>query len=179
LGTLPNLFLGFNAMHLVTTRDAIRLTGLSTDQLREWTSRRALIPADIKPKGQGSPAQYSWQTILLLRLAVNLRDRFKLELQAHQDLFSSLADGLKKTSFLSLWGHAIALHGGDAWSLLNLVDPFSAGDDLILLRLDPHLQILSESFAFPKPATLTQFQLFQATSVAGDAMGALARRGLK
>lgn len=81
-------------MQLVTTRDATRLTGLSTEQLREWTSRRALIPPDVGPKGHGSPARYCWQTILLLRLAVTLRDRFKLELQAHRDLFSELWLGL-------------------------------------------------------------------------------------
>ena len=85
-------------MRLVTTRDATRLTGLSTEQLREWTSRRALIPPDVKPKGHGAPARYSWQTILLLRLAVTLRDRFKLELQAHRDLFSELGLGLGRAS---------------------------------------------------------------------------------
>jgi hypothetical protein len=72
-------------MRLVPTRDAIRLTGLSAPKLREWTSRRALIPADIPPKNQGSPAQYSWQTILLLRLAVTLRDRFHMSCK-HIDL---------------------------------------------------------------------------------------------
>ena len=99
-------------MQFVSTRDAVRLTGLSTEQLREWTSRRDLIPADIKPKGHGSPARYSWQTILLLRLAVVLRDRFKLELQAHRDLFSDLRTALGSMSFVSLWGKAILLRGG-------------------------------------------------------------------
>lgn len=164
-------------MHLVTTRDATRLTGLSTDQLREWTSRRALIPADVKPKGHGSPAQYSWQTILLLRLAVTLRDRFKLELQAHRDLFSSLGRDLSRTSFLSLWGRSLALHGGDGWSLLDLADLPDVSDDLIMLRLDPHLQVLSASFSLPQPVTLTQFQLFPAMGVAADAVRTVARRG--
>ena len=164
-------------MNLVTTRDAIRLTGLSTDQLREWTSRRALIPADVKPKGHGSPARYSWQTILLLRLAVTLRDRFKLELQGHRGLFSSLGDGLRSVSFLSLWGRSLALHGGNAWSMLESVELPGAHDDLIVLRLDPHLQVLSVGFSLPQPAALTQFQLFPATGVTADAVVALARRG--
>ena len=143
-------------MQLVTTRDAPRLTGLSTEQLREWTSRRALILPDVKPKGHGSPARYSWQTILLLllRLAVVLRDRFKLELHAHRNLFADLGAGLAHTSFLSLSGKSLALYGGAHWGLIDLRIEDPALDDCILLRLDSHLQQLSDSFSLPKPAAL-------------------------
>lgn len=163
-------------MHLVTTRDAVRLTGLSTEQLREWTSRRALIAADIKPKGHGSPAQYSWQTILLLRLAVSLRDRFKLELQAHQSLFASLGDGLKKVSFLSLWGNSLWLHGGDVWSLQEGGDLSALDGDVIILGLDPHLHAISAGFSLPQPLSVAQFQLFPATGGIMTSSVALVRR---
>lgn len=156
-------------MHLITTRDATRLTGLSTEQLREWTSRRALIPPDVKPKGHGSPARYSWQTILLLRLAVVLRDRFKMELQAHRDLFAELGAGLARTSFLSLWGKSLVLYGGANWGMVDSHDEGAAIDDCIVLRLDPHLQQLSDSFALPKPAAIGQFQLFPALGVIAEA----------
>lgn len=156
-------------MQLVTTRDATRLTGLSTEQLREWTSRRALILPDVKPKGHGSPARYSWQTILLLRLAVVLRDRFKLELHAHRDLFAELGAGLACTSFLSLWGKSLALYGGAQWSVIDPHDEGVAIDDCIVLRLDPHLQQLSDSFSLPKPTAPGQFQLFPALGVMADA----------
>lgn len=155
-------------MQLVTTRDATRLTGLSTEQLREWTSRRALILPDVKPKGHGSPARYSWQTILLLRLAVVLRDRFKLELHAHRELFSELGAGLAQTSFLSLWGKSLALYGGAQWGLIDPRDEDPALDDCIVLRLDQHLQQLSDSFSLPKPASPGQFQLFPAVGVMAD-----------
>jgi len=155
-------------MQLVTTRDATRLTGLSTEQLREWTSRRALILPDVKPKGHGSPARYSWQTILLLRLAVVLRDRFKLELHAHRDLFSELGAGLAHTSFLSLWGKSLALYGGAQWGLIDSRAEGPSIDDCIVLRLDSHLQQLSNSFSLPKPAALGQFQLFPALGVTAD-----------
>ena len=46
----PWPFLDDCAMTLVATRRASELTGLSTSKLREWTSRRALIPADVTPK---------------------------------------------------------------------------------------------------------------------------------
>lgn len=91
-------------MLFVPTRRATTLTGLSTTKLREWTRRRTLIPADIPPKIQGSPAQYSWQTILLLRLAVTLRERFHLELQAHREIFRRLGCDLQERPFLALWG---------------------------------------------------------------------------
>lgn len=155
-------------MKLVTTRDATRLTGLSTEQLREWTSRRALILPDVKAKGHGSPARYSWQTILLLRLAVVLRDRFKLELHAHRDLFAQLGSGLARTSFLSLWGKALALHGGAQWSLIDPRGEDAFNDDCILLRLDPHLQDLSDSFSLPEPLPASQFQLFPTLGVKVD-----------
>jgi hypothetical protein len=155
-------------MQLVTTRDATRLTGLSTDQLREWTSRRALIPPDVKPKGHGSPARYSWQTILLLRLAVVLRDRFKLELQAHRELFTQLGGGLAHISFPSLWGKTLVLHGGAQWSLIDPRDERAFIDDCILLQLNPHLQHLSDSFSLPKLVPTGQLQLFPALGVKID-----------
>lgn len=155
-------------MRLVTTRDATRLTGLTTEQLREWTSRRALILPDVKPKGHGSPARYSWQTILLLRLAVVLRDRFKLELHAHRVLFAELGAGLAQTSFLSLWGKSLALYGGSQWCVVDPRDEGPSIDDCIVLRLDPHLHQLSDSFSLPKPAALGQFQLFPALGVMAD-----------
>ncbi len=158
-------------MRLVTTRDATRLTGLSTEQLREWTSRRALILPDEKPKGHGSPARYSWQTILLLRIAVVLRDRFKLELHAHRDLFSALGKGLARTSFLSLWGKSLALYGGERWAMIDPREDDSNIDDCIILRLDPHLQQLSDSFSLPKPMAPSQFQLFPALGVMADVAG--------
>ncbi|NGM80162.1 hypothetical protein [Burkholderia multivorans] len=155
-------------MQLVTTRAATRLTGLSTEQLREWTSRRALILPDVKPKGHGSPARYSWQTILLLRLAVVLRDRFKLELHAHREVFATLGATLAGTSFLSLWGKSLALYGDDRWAIVDLRDENAIVQDCLMLRLDPHLQQLSDGFALPKPAAAGQFQLFPALSMTAD-----------
>lgn len=168
-GAIPDLhLLQISAMQLVTTRDAVRLTGLSTEQLREWTNRRALIPPDVKPKGHGSPAHYSWQTILLLRLAVILRDRFKVELQAHRELFAALGAGFARTSFLTLWGKSVILRGGAEWKMVDLGDEVEIVDDCIVLQLDPHLKELSDSFALPQPAALGQFQLFPALGVAAE-----------
>ena len=152
-------------MRLVPTRQALQLTGLSAPTLREWTSRRALIPADVPPRSQGSPAQYSWQTILLLRLALTLRERFHLELQAHRSLFASLRRGLRGRSFIALWDKALALQGRDEWLLVDAVADPLRQDSLVIL-LNPHLLILSEGFALPRPAAVAgQLDLFPAAPI--------------
>ena len=140
-------------MRIVTTREASKLTGLSTNKLREWTSRRALIPADIRPKSQGSPAKYSWQTILLLRVAATLRDRFHLELQAHRGVFASLRRGLSGTSFIALWGKSLAIHSDQSWAWVDDAELAPLAGDAIFIRLTPHLEILSQGFALPQPSS--------------------------
>lgn len=153
-------------MRFVTTPDATVLTGLSTATLREWTSRRALIPADVPPKGKGSPAGFTWQTILLLRIAVTLRDKFHLELQPHRTLFASLKTGLRRTSFLALWGKALALQGGDGWTLIEEAEAPPLNEDTVIIRLQPHLEALSVGLALPRPTPSPgQLELFPARSV--------------
>jgi hypothetical protein len=162
-------------MRFVTTREASRLTGLSTDQLREWTNRRALIPADVRPKGHGSPAQYTWQTILMLRLAAVLHEHFHVELQAHRKLFTKLRQGLHGMSFPGLWGKSLALYGGEQWALLDdQSESEEAAKDAIVLRLDPHLEVLSAGFALPNASpSAGQLELFPVRVVAsGGSKGA-------
>ena len=153
-------------MRLVKTPDATVLTGLSTATLREWTSRRALIPADVPPKGKGSPAGFTWQTILLLRIAVTLRDRFHLELQPHRCLFASLKAVLRRTSFLGLWGKTLALRGGSDWTLVDQAETTPLNEDAVIIRLDPHLEALSIGFALPRPMRSPgQLELFPTRSI--------------
>lgn len=156
-------------MRYAATPLACRLTGLSTERLREWTSRRALIPADVRPKRKGSPAKYTWQTILVLRLAVTLREQFHIELQAHKGLFDALRRDLRTKSFIALWGQSVALVGGNRWTLLDDADAQPPADDVLLLRLKPHLEVLSAGFALPGPAAaFGQFDLFPLRAVSGQ-----------
>jgi hypothetical protein len=159
-------------MRYATTPEVSRLTGLSIEKLREWTSRRALIPADIRPKRQGSPAKYSWQAVLLLRIAVTLRERFRLELQAHRDLFASLRRELRKTSFIALGDKVLALEGEERWRLIDANDMSAVVDDVVLIRLNPHLDCLAQGFALPSPAALPgQLELFPARPVTAQPVG--------
>lgn len=167
-------------MRFVTTPAATLLTGLSTATLREWTSRRALIPADIPPKGKGSPAGFTWQTILLLRIAVTLRDRFHLELQPHRALFTSLKAGLRRTSFIALWSKALALQGGDDWAFVETADATPLTEDAVIIRLQPHLEALSIGFALPRPTPSPgQLELFPARPIDQEANAPVASSARK
>lgn len=152
-------------LRFVTTPIASQLTGLSTEKLREWTSRRALVPADVRPKQKGSPAKFSWQTILILRIAVLLRDRFSLELEAHKASFSCLKKELETKSFIELWGQRLALGSDDTWCLVGDQAPVPQGD-VLLLQLDPHLSVLRDGFALPDAvAARGQLDLFSLPTV--------------
>lgn len=147
-------------LRLIPTPVASQLTGLSTEKLREWTSRRALVPADVPPKQKGSPAKFTWQTTLILRIAVLLRDQFAVELQAYKTTFANLRKELRSTSFVGLWGRRVALgpHGKcfffDATSR-----PVEM--DALVVHLDPHLEIIRDGFALPGAiSTASQFDLF-------------------
>ncbi|WP_374407908.1 hypothetical protein [Hydrogenophaga sp.] len=152
-------------MRLVPTPVASQLTGLSTEKLREWTSRRALVPADVRPRQKGSPAQFSWQAILVLRLALLLRDRFGVELQFHKENFAKLRKELRSASFIALWGRRLALTSQGELSLLDDQAPLPASD-AILIYLDPHLSIIRDGFALPDTAAAAgQLDLFSLSSV--------------
>ena len=149
-------------MSLAPTPLVSRLTSLSTETLREWTSRRALIPADVRPRKKGSPAQYSWQTVLVLRIAVALRTQFHVELQAHKSFFDGLRMALLQRSFISLWGKQLAVAGNGDWSFTEgAVADVTINEDAMFIRLDPHLEVISGGFALPHPrSTPGQLDLF-------------------
>jgi DNA-binding transcriptional MerR regulator len=150
-------------MRLVNTREASRLTGLSTQQLREWTSRRALIPADVRPSGRGFQAKYSWPTILALRIALVLRRTLKVELQAHRELFTDLRQSLQRTSFLALWGKSLVIFGSADWETIDDLRAILDGRDaVVVIRLDSHLQVVSAGFGLTPSRTAGQFELFPA-----------------
>jgi hypothetical protein len=169
-GAIPVLEGGVD-LRFVTTPVASQLTGLSTEKLREWTSRRALVPADVRPKGKGSPAKFSWQTVLILRIAALLRDQFKLELQAHKASFARLRRELHRKSFISLWGQRLSL-SAEGWTLTEDSSPLPQ-DDILLVRLDPHLEILRDGFALADTLSgRSQLELFSLPNLHGAKHGA-------
>ena len=145
-------------MRLVKTREVLQLTGLTADQLREWTVRRALIQPDVPAHKRGSEAKFSWQTVLLLRLAVVLRSRFHVELQAHRDLLVAARELLDTASFPALWGVTLAIYDMRRCELLSPRATLPVHDDAVLLRLNRHLDVLCQGFGLPDP--IAQLPLF-------------------
>ena len=148
---------------LVQTKDVLRLTGLSADQLREWTVRRDLIRPDITPSGPGTRAKFTWQTVLLLRLAIVMRETFRVELQAHRDLLWALSARLSKASFPALQGAVLLLRGQGDFELISAEETATLIGDRLMVELDPHLDILSVEFGMAKP--LQQLPLFPAVAL--------------
>jgi hypothetical protein len=162
-------------MRLVKSRDVPALTGLTADQLREWTVRRGLVQPDEPAQKRGSEAKFCWQTLLVLRLAVVLRTRFHVELQAHRELLASARKLLEGASFPGLWGGTLAIYGLTRCEVLSGRMPLpSAEEDVILLRLNRHLEVLSQGFGLSEP--ISQLPLFPAVGLKGAAEGASAER---
>ena len=158
-------------MRLIRSRDVPALTGLTADQLREWTVRRRLIQPDEPAQKRGSEAKFSWQTLLVLRLAVALRIGFHVELQAHRELLASARKLLDGASFLGLWGGTLAVYGLARCELLSArTPPASVEEDAILLRLNRHLDALSQGLGFTEP--VSQLSLFTAVGLKGAGEGA-------
>lgn len=157
-------------MRLVRSRDVPALTGLTANQLREWTVRRGLVQPDQPAQKRGSEARFSWQTLLVLRLAVVLRTRFHVELQAHRELLASARQLLEGVSFPGLWGGTLAIYSLTRCELLSARTPLPpAEDDAILLRLNRHLEALSQGLGLPEP--VSQLPLFPAVGLRSAAEG--------
>lgn len=164
-------------MRLVRSRDVPALTGLTADQLREWTVRRGLVQPDKPAQKRGSEAKFCWQTLLVLRLAVVLRTRFHVELQAHRELLASARRLLDGASFPALWGGTLAIYDLSRCELLGArTPPPLAEEDAVLLRLNRHLEVLSQGFGLPEP--VSQLPLFPAVGLKGTAEGTAGERRL-
>lgn len=160
MGALPVLG---GSVRLVRSREVLQLTGLTADQLREWTVRRALIQPDVPAQKRGSEAKFSWQTVLLLRLAVVLRTRFHVELQAHRELLMGARELLDGASFPALWGTTLAIYDFRRCEVLPARTVVAAEEDAVLLRLNRHLEVLSQEFGLPDP--VSQLPLFPAVPI--------------
>ena len=77
-----------------------------------------------------------------------LRERFNIELQANKTSFAQLRRYLHKKSFLELWGCCLVLTPNE-WSLVREDAPLPSSD-ILLIRLDPHLEVLREGFTLPE-----------------------------
>ena len=138
--------------------DVRALTGLTPSQLREWTSRRGIVLADQPARGRGKHAQYTWNTVLVLRILAELHRSFGIEIAAWSELGTKLRDSLAKTSPINLYGKYLRVFEGRFEITASL--PANPETSAIIVRLDPHLEVLATGLGVPPPAQ--QLNLFAA-----------------
>jgi hypothetical protein len=148
-------------MKLVQASDAIRLSGLTAHQLREWCGRRAIVTPDVPAAGRGRHALFSWQTILALRVLNEVHSRFFVEVSAWSEAIAQSQMLLRGNPFMTLWGTAIVFPNTKEAKLTH-----DHSDDYqnacMVVRLDPHLSALATAGVLPPEQ---QFPLFAALAV--------------
>lgn len=135
--------------------DAVRLTGLTQNQLREWCGRgrRGILEPDVSPAGPGRHAMYAWQTLLTLRLLLVLHVRFGVEISQLANVAKSLRIWLKGTSFPALWPLWAVM--ADSKTIKLTADPKDVvADGGIVLPLRPHLEVLATAISLPNDEQL-------------------------
>lgn len=101
----------------------------------------------------------------MLRLAVVLRTRFHVELKAHRELLVAVRELLDGAPFPVLWGATVAIHDLHRCEPPPAREVVAAHEDAILLRLDRHLEVLSQGFGLPDP--VSQLPLLPVLAVHG------------
>jgi len=76
---------------------------------------------------------------------VALRNQFHVELKAQKSLFDGLREALSQHAFADLSGKKLAVTTGGAWSFTD-EQTADYPDDVILIRLGPHLQAIEAEF---------------------------------
>ena len=147
-------------MQLIQSADACRLTGLTSHQLREWCSRRAILLPDVPGGGRGRHALFSWQTVLVLRLLHELHERFGVEVGARKVAMEDCRRLLNGRAFPGLWTTTAVFTNRHQVRLSD--DRELVTEALLVLPLEPHLQSIADGFAFPPQA---QFPLFRAVEL--------------
>ena len=147
-------------MNLVQASDAVRLSGLTSHQLREWCGRRAVVSPDVPAAGRGRHALFSWQTIIALRVLNELHDNFGVEVSAWRDAIGHCQKLLRGRAFPSLWGGLFVFPNSTEAILTH--EWRTRENAVFIVALDPHLRILAtDTSASPDQ----QLPLFAALAV--------------
>lgn len=122
--------------------DAMRLTGLSQSQLKEWCGKRGLFTPTIAARGPGRVALYSWQDVIALRVFHEIFEVFGGRASSWAAGVSALRKCLDGQFYPNLWGKGAVFADQRTARLDTLVNMPPAGAALFV-PLDPHLQVIS------------------------------------
>jgi hypothetical protein len=129
-------------MEPVQFSDALHLTELSENQLREWCGKRGLFQPTVPARGPGRVALYSWQDLITLRV---FRDIF----QVFGGRASSWAPGVGQLRmclagqfFPNLWGRG-AVFPNQRSAYLGTLTTLRSTDSVLFVPFDPHLAVIA------------------------------------
>jgi hypothetical protein len=149
---------------LVGSKEVQAVTGLSADQIREWTGRRGIVVPDIPAKGKGTQARFSWQTLLVLLIARTLRDEFHVELAAFQGAFKDIQRQLRGQAFHALQGVTAVFPSARSSRLERTTTTnLSMHCNAITIHLDSHMSAIAKGLG--TVAQSEQLPLFRAIGI--------------
>lgn len=129
-------------MEPVQSSDALRMTGLSESQLREWCGRRGIFQPAVPARGPGRLALYSWQDVIALRVLLEIFTTFGGKASAWAGGISDLRQRLNGQFFPDLWGK-FAIFADRNTAILGSASQISLSGAALIVPLDPHLTALA------------------------------------
>ena len=122
--------------------DAVRLTGLSNSQLKEWCGKRGLFKPTIAARGPGRVALYSWQDLIALRVFHEIFEVFGGRASSWSTGVSAFRKCLDGQFYPNLWGK-VAVFADQRTARLDTLANTPREGALLFVPLDPHLAVIS------------------------------------
>ena len=130
-------------MEPVQSSDALRLTGLTESQLREWCGRRGIFQPAVPARGPGRLALYSWQDIIALRILLEIFTTFGGKASGWAEGIKELRQQIDRQFFPNLWGK-FAIFADRNSAMLSTASQISLPRAALIVPLDPHLVVLAD-----------------------------------
>lgn len=130
-------------MEHVQFSDALRLTELSQNQLREWCGKRGLFQPAVPARGPGKVALYSWQDVVALRVFREIFSEFGGRASSWSVGIGGLRDCLSGQFFPNLWGK-VAIFPDQRTAYLGTSLSLPTAGPALFVPLDPHLDVISQ-----------------------------------
>ena len=129
-------------MDPVQFSDALRLTGLSESQLREWCGKRGLFHPSVPARGPGRVALYSWQDLIALRVFREIFVVFGGRATSWAPGIADLRRRLDGQFFPSLWGKC-AIFTDQKSASLGILPNSPLAKAALFVALNPHLEVIA------------------------------------
>ena len=147
-------------MEPVQFSDAVRLTELSSSQLREWCGKRALFQPAVPARGPGRLALFSWQDLIALRVFREITLVFGGKATSWALGIKDFRHRLDGQFFPSLWGKS-AVFSDQHTAALSTSSGVPLSSAVLIVPLDPHLSKIMDG----APSNEAQGQLPLVTRV--------------